>query len=541
MCEKKYAEYRDNFSSERWVELPFDQPANSFIKNMSQTGTLEKKLSPQQAEMVLKSITSDGKEQIHKHIYRNRIRPSEELTTKPFSFFWEAKDLLEAIFIAHCKNPKAGSEQLCKETFDELARIMSKKTMCDTFEFPTTILLADPDVQHAMVKQFSADIRKRLDAIGELAKSQSVGDPGRSTISILQKLDDVLLGLIDNGGIGTDSCQEAPLSNELIYTQKIEKLYFRLMYIREAVHRDRLFRLPSSPENDAIIHKIANMLNEYKRGISDEYIEEFKQVYLQFAGAYKSLDKITMKAQVFLENYLKLDEYVRKPSTLDEFREQAKEELYRFANELFSSVEKSDLGYTDSFADVFTHAQDAFAYSKLNSVHSEIWRVLHTPLWLLSMVKVIDVLTLLEKPSYGNPVAGIMRAFLIEIMGLLMSKRVHELTARVKQERINLHEQFPAINLLRDFQQTETIARFVSSYNLTYPHVYDVSPIDVQYVLTLINEGVGLKSTPNYNSLMVLKTFATLLKMECQMVTIFLIDQAVEKITNEHMLLEKYY
>lgn len=184
-----FAEYRYNSSAGQWVELPFDQPANDFIGKLLKAGKLNKKLSPQQAEEVLERIKTNDCAKIHKHIYHNKIRPREQAGTRPFSFFWEVHDLLEAIFIAHCRQPKAVGEELSKAAFSVLAEIMARKNVEDTVEYPTAIILSDTEVQRAMMRHFGTDIEKRMELVKKLAYKEPSANPGKVTSNVLEAVE----------------------------------------------------------------------------------------------------------------------------------------------------------------------------------------------------------------------------------------------------------------------------------------------------------------------------------------------------------------
>lgn len=545
-----FAEYKYNSSAGQWVELPFDQPANDFIGKLHKAGRLDKKLSPQQAEEVLKRIKADNGARIHKHIYHNKIRPREQAGTRPFSFFWEVQDLLESIFIAHCRNPKADGELLSKEAFGVLAEIMSQKSMDDTLEYPTAITLSDINVQRAMMQQFGADVDKRMAMVKKLAYEKPATNPGKVTINTLLKLDELLVDLIDEGGIAEDQNQSQQEQAGIGFSQKLENLYFRLMYVRDSIHKEDvmdngrkseygiLYRLNSSPENDKIIKQLKNSLSKYNKTITAEQIEIFKVAYLQFVSVYSPQDDIISKAQGFFKNYQAIEAYVHKTSSLEEFVEQVKSELYRFLHELFNNMEKADLGYTDSFENVFSHAQDAFAYSRLNSIHSEIWEKLHEPLWLLSLEKMIVALTLMEQPFVDDYSAEMVRVSRMNNLGKLLSGRIQQLKQRIGQIHFDFQEQFPDVPLLCNFE-IETLAKFVSSYNVRCPNVYGVEPLDTQELYHAITMGMATEKA-QHNLVMTLEIWALILKLECQMIALFWVDRAVDSLANEHNLLQEY-
>ena len=545
-----FAEYRYNSSAGQWVELPFDHPANDFIKKMHQAGKLSKKLSPQQAEEVLERIKTNASSGIHQHIYHNRIRPREQAGTRPFSFFWEVQDLLESVFIAHCRNPKADGEQLSKEAFGVLAEIMSQKSMDDTIEYPTAIILSDINVQRAMMQQFGADVDKRMAMVKKLAYEKPSTDPGKVTINTLLKLDELLVDLIDEGGIAEDQNQSQQEQTGIGFSQKLENLYFRLMYARDSIHKEDvmdngrkseygiLYRLNSSPENDKIIKQLKNSLSKYSKTITAEEIEIFKAAYLQFVSVYSPQNDMISKAQGFFRNYQTIEAYVHKTSSLEEFVEQVKSELYRFLRELFNNMEKADLGYTGSFENVFSYAQDAFAYSRLNSIHSEIWEKLHKPLWLLSSEKMIVALTLMERPFVNDYSAEMVRVSRMNDLGKLLSGRIQQLKQRIGQIHFDLQEQFPDVPLLCDFE-IETLVKFVSSYNVRCPNVYGVEPLDTQELYRAITMGMATENA-QHNLVMTLEIWALILKLECQKIALFLVDRAVDSLANEHNLLQEY-
>lgn len=265
---EEYKEYKYNSSAGQWVELPFDQPANDFVGRLKKADKLNKKMAPQQAEEVLKRIKTDAGAKIHQHIYHNKIRPRDQAGTRPFSFFWEVQDLLEAIFIAYCRQPKADGEELSKATFSVLAEIMARKDLEDTVEYPTAIILSDPDIQRAMMQQFGTDVEKRMEMVRKLAYQNPSANPGRITINTLLKLDELLIDLIDDGGIAEAQCQHQQEQSEISFSQRLENLYFRLMYIRDSMHKEDimsngrkneygiLYRLSNSPKNNEIINRL---------------------------------------------------------------------------------------------------------------------------------------------------------------------------------------------------------------------------------------------------------------------------------------------
>ena len=545
-----FAEYRYNSSAGQWVELPFDQPANDFIGKLQKAGKLDKNLSPQQAEEVLKRIRVDNSARIHKYIYHNKIRPREQSGTRPFSFFWEVQDLLASIFIAHCRNPKADGEELSKATFGVLAEIMSQKCMEDTIEYPTAIILSDTDVQRAMMQQFGEDIERRMGAVRKLVYERTSMIPGKVTINTLLKLDELLVDLIDDGGITEEQNQSIEKRDDISCSQKIENLFFRLMFIRDSLHKEDImgngrkseygihYRLNPTPENDKIITRLKNSLSKYNKTITAEEIEIFKATYLHFVSVYSPQNAMISKAQDFFRNYQAIKTYVHKNSSLEEFKEQAKSELYRFLSELFSNMEKADLGYTDSFDGVFSYAQDAFAYSRLNTIRREIWINLHEPLWLLSSEKMIVVLTLIELPHVGGYFAEWARTSRMNDLGKLLSGRIHQLKQRIGQMHFSFQEQFAGLPLLCNFE-VETLAKFVSSYNVRCPNVYGVEPLDTQELYHAITMGMATESAQD-NLVMTLEIWALILKLECQMIALFLVDRAVERLANEHNLLQEY-
>lgn len=545
-----FAEYRYNSSAGQWVELPFDQPANDFIGKLQKAGKLNKKLSPQQAEDVLKKIKTNNGARIHKHIYYNKIRPREQSGTRPFSFFWEVRDLLEAIIIAHCRDPQADGECLSKAAFGVLAEIMSRKDLEDTMEYPTAIILMDPEVQRAMMQHFGADVEKRMGMVKKLAYEEPSANPGKVTINTLLKLDELLIDLIDDGGISEELDQSLKAQDEISFSQKLENLYFRLMYIRDSLHKEDimdnkrkseygiLYRLKTSPENDIIIKRLSDSLSKYNKTITAEEIEVFKEAYLRFVSVYSPQDDAISEAQKFLKNYQEIERYVHRNSSLEEFKEQAKAELYRFASELFRNMEKSDLGYSDSYENVFAYAQDAFAYSRLNTIHREVWAILHEPLWLLSAEKMIVALTLTEWPHVDDCSAELERTSRMNDLGMLLSGRIQQLKERIGQTHLSFQEQFPDVPLLCNFE-IETLAKFVSSYNVRCPNIYGVEPLNTQRLYHAIAMGM-VSENAQHNLIMTLEIWALILKLECQMIALFLVDRAVERLANEHNMLQEY-
>lgn len=401
-----------------------------------------------------------------------------------------------------------------------------------------------------MMRHFGADIEKRMEMVKKLAYEEPSANPGKVTSNVLLKLDELLIALIDDGGISEEQDQSLKVQDETSFSQKLENLYFRLMYIRDSLHREDimdnrrkneygiLYRLSASPENHRIITRLRNCLLNYNKTITVDEIEEFESAYLDFVSVYSPQDEVIAKAQKFLRNYQEIERYVHRTSSLGEFKGQVKAELYRFASELFSNMERSDMGYSDSTGSIFTHAQDAFAYSRLNSIHREVWSILHEPLWLLSAEKMIVALTLTEQPRVDDFSEEENRASKMNDLGMLLSGRIRQLKQRIGMVHLSLQERFQNVPLLCDFE-IETIAGFVSSYNVCCPHVYGVEPLNTQRLYHAIKVGMAPEEAQN-NLVMTLEIWALILKLECQIITLFLVDRAVECLAKEHNMLMEF-
>ena len=121
---------------------------------------------------------------------------------------------------------------------------------------------------------------------------------------------------------------------------------------------------------------------------------------------------------------------------------------------------------------------------------------------------------------------------------MVLSGRIQQLKERIGQTHLSFQEEFPDVPLLCNFE-IETLAKFVSSYNVCCPNIYGVEPLNTQRLYHAIAMGM-VSENAQHNLIMTLEIWALILKLECQMIALYLADRAVERLANEHNMLQEY-
>ena len=524
-------------------ELPLDFSENAFIQHLLQK---EIKINKDVLRTTLRQFSQNSPNgsdndfiSIHDDIYRNDdLRAQKRSGKEAFSFFYETLDLLDAIAAARSKAGKASIDEIARQAVEELGTTLSgKDPACIHLDYPSTILLSDTAMQRSMNMRFDTELRQRLTEIWDLIhKAKTEYMPGLLT-STLTKLDMILTSLRDPE-ISINN-RNKPISDldliNTLYSRIIKHRQFirRPLATNEDVRTDKVlhFVLKNTPENDSLLDDFEVMLRKRSSGYSKEELMKLERLYNQYLIAStvpeSSYTKRIRKAELFLENYQILQNYVRHTTDRADFEQQVRKELHKFARNLFLYYDHTAPTAASPFDMVFTHVDSTFAYSLINDFYTSTSYHFQHILRTLHEARIIE---LLLRQKIGPE--GIRPEFLPEESSLqhLSNDLADGLTyyiIEIRTMRSILHKAFKDLPLLRDFSDSN-IEDYVNAYNQSCIQIFHTKQIDIESIKQRIRTHLPPLPYRSKSLIAQMTALECFLREEMQIVVAELIERQVK-------------
>lgn len=523
-------------------ELPLDFSENSFIQHLSQKGI---KINKDPLRKTLQHLSQDSSNSsskdiisIYDDIYNNEaIRTKNCNGTEAYSFFYETLDLLDAIAAARSKVRKLSIDEVAHQAVKELGTTLSgKDPACIHLDYPSTILLSDTAVQRSMNMRFDTELRQRLTEIWDLIhKAKTAHMPGLLT-STLTKLDMILTSLRDPE-ISINH-RNKPMSDidliNTLYSRLIKHRQFirRTQVTEKGVHPDKVlhFELENTPEYDSLLDNFEVMLRKRSSGYSKEELIELERLYNQYLIAStvpkSSYTKRIKNAELFLKNYQALQTYVRHTTDRTDFEQQVREELYRFARNLFLYYDHNEAIAASPFDMVFTHVDSTFAYGLLNDFYMSTSNRFQHVLRILHEARIIEMFLRQKIGPEGTRPKTLPEESSLQHLSHDLADGLTYYIIEIRTLRSILHKAFKDLPLLRDFSD-KSIEDYVNAYNQSCSQIFHTVQLDTESVKQRIR--IHLPSLPYRSKSLIaqMTVLECLLREEMQIVIAELVEQQV--------------
>ena len=513
-----------------FIEPPYNFSENSFREYIQKAGRYQGKLNGRKLQdAFLRLYNCNSKEtpaeegaMIYHSIYPYTNKANPDFKTVPASYYYEERDLLHAIALAHLKNNKARTNELAAGALQELVHILTEKKPEDLrTDYSARCMLSIPALRRAMVCQFDEDLKKRLKLIWKAVHSAPDDNIEVAVKFIFEHLDLILMNTANfSSNQKPDSAQP-----EL---DLLEHIYMELQTPCEALRcREtnnsgfpvtRLkFKLPPSPEKEQIISQLKKYSSPPLKPDSHTPIREsaeekslrikaFRTAYEQFLAASEpNHEQIITNTGSFLTGYHDLDRYLHTPITTDTMLHNIFGELKAFAIHLFNDITDQIFPSNQIYMDIFQTAQSSVIRMLLLEAHQDIMLSMRPQLSLIFQALTYHSIILQNMSQNAELCQSIAPA-------------MENLMAQMDDSAQQLRRSNPGQHLLYNYEE-DTMLDFIQFYNDRVTAAFHTETIDLETLKLNLKLALDYPNIISYscNTGPCLGSLATIMLHECEL------------------------